>query len=223
MSSVTPRIPTGRRCSSRITDECASTHITRPSRLHPTELLSSPHSAVEDRERLPGCPLFVIGMNDREPEVWGRRPLGRRVPEHCLDMVGDEIDPLRSGVGLAPCLPHHAGNIGDDLFETPTDRDSAAVVSLSRSAARRCSVTSAFTATAPTTRSLSTIGAAEVRMKTSSPVSARRAMTSSTTASPRNAREKGRRSPVNRFACRRGPNCELLAALVAPHVQVLQR
>ena len=35
-------------------------------------------------------------------------------------MAGDEINPLRSGVWLAPCLPHHTGNIGDNLFqETP--------------------------------------------------------------------------------------------------------
>src|SRR5947207_1396464 len=93
-----------------------------PVAMHPAEFLPAPHPSVEQRERLSGGPLLVVRMDDGEPEVRRRGPLDRRIAEHRLDVVGDEVDPLRGGVGAAPGLPDHTWYIRDDVFEGPAYR-----------------------------------------------------------------------------------------------------
>ena len=62
------------------------------------------------RSRSSGCTIVSQKFGVDVHSAWF-------VAKHGANIVADEVDALRGGVGLAPRLPHHTGHVGHDFCQ----------------------------------------------------------------------------------------------------------
>src|ERR1051325_3466961 len=88
--------------------------------VHPAKATRATFTRRKDRRRLGPRAFSIVGMNNREPEVWRREPFFGAVAQHLFDVTADEVDSLIGRIGFAPRFPNHTGNMLHDVLQAAT-------------------------------------------------------------------------------------------------------